>query len=133
MRFVVVAVVGASVAAPAHADPCVALTTTPATIATAGAADEYTLAVEVASDSATSWKDKGNEALVLAVTGKQRGLIGHLIVHQGKAKFTYAMHLGALAAGESIALEVSSLSAAKATRKATACAVQLAPVTGPLA
>ena len=132
MRLVALAVV-TWFAAPAYADPCAAIATAPVTVATAGAADEYTLAVEVASESATSWKDKGNEALVLAVTGKQRGLIGHLIVHQGTAKFTYTMHLGALAAGETIALEVSPLSAAKATRKATACSAQLVPVAGPLA
>ena len=38
---------------------------------------------------------------MLEVAGAQRGFIGHLVLHQGATAFGYAMHLGALAAGES--------------------------------
>ena len=39
-------------------------------------------------------------------------------MHQGQTRFTYAMHLGALAAGEAISVKVSTLSAQTAVRKA---------------
>ena len=126
---IVVVVVGASGRA-ALADPaCVTVDDrAPVTIATASSADEYALAVEVASASATSWGEAGNEALVLEVTGARRGLIGHLILHQGRTRFTYTMHLGALAAGEALRLEVSRLSAPRAKREATACTARLTAV-----
>ncbi len=99
--------------------------TAPVTVATASSAGEYAFAVTLESASATRWNEAGNEALVLEVSGAKRGLIGHLIVHQGRAKFEYAMHVGALAAGEAVQLKVSALSAAKAVREATACAGHL--------
>ena len=90
----------------------------PVVIGTADGADDYALALPAASASATSWGTSGNEALVLEVSGAQRGLIGHLVLHQGQTTFAYAMHLGALAAGEAVRVKVSSLSAPQAVRKA---------------
>ncbi len=97
----------------------------PVTVATAAAADDYALTINLQAASATSWGTAGNEALVLEVSGVQRGLIGHLIVHQGNVAFDYTMHVGALAAGEDLQVKVSTLSAAMAVRKATACAAAL--------
>ena len=114
-------------ARPARA-ACTAIGDRAATIATAGGADEYALTVNLASDSETRWSERGNEALVLEVSGARRGLIGHLIVHQGRARFDYTMHLGALAAGEAVSLRVSPLSAARAAHAATACEVTLVAV-----
>ena len=117
----------AAAASVAHADPCASVDAKmPVTIATAAKADEYALAVTVASASATSWGEAGNEAIVLDVSGTTRGFIGHLIVHQGKTKFEYTMHVGALAAGEQVQLAVSKLSARKAAKQATACDGKLA-------
>lgn len=111
----------------ARAD-CVTVTDTAVTVATAKAAGEYTLALEGQSASATSWGEAGNEALVLEVsTGKR--LIGHLILHQGNAKFPYGMHVGALATGDAVQLRVSPLSAKRAKHEATACFVALAITT----
>ncbi len=90
----------------------------PVVIGTADAADDYALALPATSASATSWGETGNEALVLEVSGAARGFIGHLVMHQGQTRFTYAMHLGALAAGEAISVKVSTLSAQSAVRKA---------------
>ena len=113
----------------AAADPCVAVDNrTQTRLAVAPAADEYVLTVDLQAASATSWGEKGNEALVLEVSGAQRGLIGHLIVHQGRTRFAYAMHVGALAAGEAIAVRVSKLSAPKAVPEATACGAKLIAV-----
>src|SRR5262252_3684056 len=101
----------------------------PVTVAAAATAGEYAFAVTVESASATHWNERGNEALVLEVSGAKRGLIGHMIVHQGRAKFEYTMHVGALAAGEAVQLKVSALSAVKAVHKATACAARLEAAT----
>ncbi len=87
-------------------------------IGSAGTADDFALVLPAASASATSWATASNEALVLEVSGAQRGLIGHLVMHQGQTTFPYAMHLGALAAGEAIRVKVSNLSAPNAVRKA---------------
>ena len=116
----------AAVAAPdADADAAVPPTgctdvddAAPVAIGVADAADDFALVLPAASASATSWGTAGNEALVLEVSGAQRGLIGHLVMHQGQAMFSYGMHLGALAAGEMVSVKVSTLSAAMATRKA---------------
>ena len=62
---------------------------------------------------------------MLEISGAKRGLIGHLILHQGKTKFDYTMHVGALAAGEALQARVSPLSAPKAKHEATACTVSL--------
>ncbi|MDB4953111.1 MAG: hypothetical protein JWO36_680 [Myxococcales bacterium] len=95
-------------------------------VGNATTADDYAFVVTVKSASATSWSTGGNEALVLAVFGAQ-SLIGHLVIHQGQAKFDYGMHVGALAAGEPISMKVSTLSAQNATRKATVCDPTLTP------
>ena len=100
----------------------------PTIVTTAGAADDYVLAFNGQSASATSWGEAGNEALVLEVRGAQRGVIGHVIVHQGHTAFDYAMHLGTLAANEAISIAVSTLSADRATRHATICAAAVAAV-----
>jgi hypothetical protein len=100
----------------------------PVTIATAATADEYALTVDVESASPTRWDEANNEALVLEVSGAHRGLIGHLIVHQGHTRFDYAMHVGALAAGEAVQVKISPLSASKATHRASACAATLVAV-----
>jgi hypothetical protein len=88
-------------------------------VATATGADEYALTITAQAASDTAWSAAGNEALVLEVTGAGSRLIGHLVLHQGSARFGYGIHTGALAAGEPIALKVSTLSAAGAVR--TAC------------
>jgi hypothetical protein len=111
----------------ARAD-CVTVGDSAVTVGTAKAAGEYTLALEGQSASATSWGEAGNEALVLEVTTGKR-LIGHLILHQGHAKFAYGMHVGALAAGDAVQLRVSPLSASQAKHEATACSVTLAATT----
>jgi hypothetical protein len=98
----------------------------PVAIATADAAGEYALTVTAHSASATSWGEAGNEAVVLEVSGAQRGFIGHLVLHQGQTSFAYGMHVGALAAGEAISVKVSALTAANAQRAATACDAKLA-------
>ncbi|HUJ62447.1 MAG TPA: hypothetical protein VLX92_28285 [Kofleriaceae bacterium] len=97
-------------------------------IATAPAQGEYALTVRANSYSATSWGEAGNEAVVLAVSSAQRGLVGHLVLHQGQTPFDYAMHVGALAQGDTLALQVSTLSAPGAVRAATACDVHLIAV-----
>jgi hypothetical protein len=102
------------------------------TIGTATTAGEYVLAFDGHSASATSWGEAGNEALVLEVSGAH-GLIGHVLVHQGKAVFAYATHVGALAAGEPIGIVVSTLSAPNAVRGATICNATLTPAAGAMA
>ena len=91
----------------------------PASI-TAPGTGEYVLQVTASSSSPTSWGEAGNEAVVLEVDGAH-GLIGHLILHQGKTPFAYDMHVGALDAGEPLTFRVSSLSAPHAIRGATVC------------
>ncbi len=100
----------------------------PVAIGTAGDADDYAITITASSASQTSWGTVGNEALVLEVSSASRGLIGHLILHQGHAAFDYSMHLGALPAGDAVSVKVSSLSAANATRSASVCAPKLVAV-----
>jgi hypothetical protein len=90
-----------------------------------GAADDYALTLTAASQSATSWGEAGNEALVLEVSTPTRGLVGHLVLHQGRATFAYGMHLGALPAGEPVTARVSTLSAPRAVRRACVGPAQL--------
>ena len=99
--------------------PCAAVDDrAPVVVGNATGADDYALVVTANSESATSWGTAGNEALVLEVSGSGGRLIGHLVLHQGAAKFDYGMHAGALAAGEPVAVKVSSMSAASAVKKA---------------
>ena len=112
---------GAGEVNPAEAGvpPCAAVDdAAPVVVATAAGADEYGLVLTAQSQSATSWSAAGNEAVVLEVSGGGGRLIGHLVLHQGAAAFDYAMHAGALAAGEPVAVKVSSLSAASAVHRA---------------
>jgi hypothetical protein len=97
-------------------------------IATAVSADEFALTLDAISASATSWQQAGNEALVLDVL---RGgtFVGHLVLHQGKTPFNYGMHVGALAAGDAIALRVSARSADAATKQACVRNVKLTSAT----
>jgi hypothetical protein len=88
-------------------------------VARADSAEEHALVVTAQSESATQWSMDGNEALVLDVAGSGGRLIGHLVLHQGAVEFEYGMHVGALARGETVTLQVSALSAANAAR--TAC------------
>ena len=90
----------------------------PVVIGTAGDADEYALALPARSESATRWSEPDNEALVLDVSGSERGVIGQLVLHQGQADFDYGMALGRLAAGEEVSVQVSTLSAMSAVRGA---------------
>src|SRR3569623_3805321 len=116
-------------ASDATAETCVDLGDSAATtIASAGEAAEYVLAFTGHSAAATSWGEAGNEAGILEGTGAH-GLIGHVTLHQGATPFGYAMHLGALAAGEPITVRVSTLSAAAAPRAATLCSAMLTPPT----
>jgi hypothetical protein len=98
-------------------DACIVVTTSPVVIATAATSDEYALTLDAQSASATAWKTAGNEALVLDVLDGAR-FLGHLVLHQGAARFVYGMHVGALAAGDRIAVRVSSRSAQGATQQA---------------
>ncbi len=102
----------------AGADPCIAIGSAPVVIASAPTSDEYALTVDAQSASATSWAQPGNEALVLDVLRGSGALVGHLVLHQGSARFVYGMHVGALAAGDTVAVRVSSRSAANATKSA---------------
>lgn len=114
-------------AGPGEAEPgtgagpipsCAAIDDAAQVVATAAGADEYGLVLTAQSQSATRWSTAGNEALVLEVSGRGGRLIGHLVLHQGAAAFDYGMQLGALAAGEPVAVKVSSLSAAGAVQRA---------------
>lgn len=96
-------------------------------IATATGADEYALSVTAKSMSATQWDEANNEALVLEISGAKRGLIGHLVMHQGRTSFVYTMHAGALAANEAIRARVSTLSATNAVRAACVTVATLTP------
>lgn len=104
-------------------------TSTAVSLATAGNADEYMITIPAQTLSVTSWATAGNEALILEVSGSVRGLIGHLVLHQGNDLFNYRMNLGALAAGEGVRARVSSLSAASATKSACLNAVTLTSAT----
>ncbi|HEX2687940.1 MAG TPA: hypothetical protein VHN14_15035 [Kofleriaceae bacterium] len=104
--------------------PCLTIDDTAAVVvASATSAEEYGLVVTAQAASATSWATAGNEALVLEVQGTGGRLISHLVLHQGAAAFGYGMHVGALVAGEPVAVKVSALSAASAVRQACVSAV----------
>jgi hypothetical protein len=107
---------------------CVDVTEAPTVIATAASSDEFALTLDAQSASATSWAQAGNEALVLDVL---RGsvLVGHLVLHQGRAPFTYGMHVGALSAGDPIAVRVSARSAPAAQKQARVCTATLRSAT----
>jgi len=107
----------------APADPTCADVTdaAPLDVGVAGTADDYVLTINARSAMSTNWGTAGNEALIFEVSGETRGLIGHLILHQGHLAFDYSMHLGALAAGETVRVKISTLSAPNATRLASVC------------
>jgi hypothetical protein len=52
--------------------------------------------------------------------------VGHLVIHQGKDPFTYAMHVGALATGDALSVRVSPLTAPRAAKSACLLRVSLA-------
>ena len=104
--------------------------TAPASLGKATAAGEYTLVVEAASTSHTSWAQKGNEAVVLEVLRAGNKRVSHIVLHQGATKFSYGIHVGALAAGEELTVKVSPLTAANATKGACFSKIALAPVGG---
>jgi hypothetical protein len=87
-------------------------------VASADGADDYAFSLPAQTASATRWSEAGNEALVLEVSTLRRGVIGHLVLHQGRTKFDYTMHAGALEAGEAVLVKVSTLSADNAGRQA---------------
>jgi hypothetical protein len=95
----------------------------PVVVGTAQTAEEHGLVVTAQSASATTWSAAGNEAVILEVTGSAGRLIGHLVLHQGAVTFDYGMQVGALAAGEPVAVKVSTLSAATAVRRACVSAL----------
>jgi len=93
-------------------------------LATAAIDGEQILTVDAHAMSKTSWAESGNEAVVLEVLrAGQR--VGHLVLHQGQDRFTYAMHVGALAKGDALTVRVSPLTAAKATKSACLVKVSL--------
>jgi hypothetical protein len=107
----------ASADAPALEPGCVEIGDRPVVVAHAGASDEHALEVTAATGSATRWSEAGNEAVVLEIHG-DRGLIGHLVLHQGQRAFAYTMHVGSLAAGEPVRARVSPLTAPRAAHVA---------------
>jgi hypothetical protein len=92
----------------------------------AGVAGEYTLTLEAAAGSKTSWAEKDNEAVVLEVL-RGTARLAHVVLHQGQDRFTYGLHAGALAAGDELSVRVSPLSAPKATKSACISSITLAP------
>jgi hypothetical protein len=107
----------ASADAPALEPGCVEIGDRPVVVAHAGASDEHALEVTAATGSATRWSEAGNEAVVLEIHG-DRGLIGHLVLHQGQRAFAYTMHVGSLAAGEPVRARVAPLTAPRAAHVA---------------
>lgn len=97
---------------------CTTVTTDEIPLATATTDDEQILTIDAQALSATSWADKGNEAVVLEVLNNGQRL-AHLILHQGADKFTYGMTTGALKTGDKLTVRVSPLTAARANK--TAC------------
>jgi hypothetical protein len=93
----------------------------------AAASDDHALEVTATTASATRWSEAGNEAVVLEVHA-DRGLVGHLVLHQGQRAFAYTMHAGALAAGEAVRVRVSPLTAARAAPAACVTATLTAAV-----
>lgn len=109
--------------------PCTTVTdASSVVIANAASADDFALYVEAASASATHWGQAGNEAVVLEVS---RGAtkIGELVLHQGKVRFTYGMHVGALAVGDPISVRVSPRSATMAQKSVCVGKVTLTSAT----
>jgi len=94
--------------------PCVEVGDIAVGIGAATVDGEYGLWLPARSASPTRWGETGNEALVLEVHSTARGLLGHLVLHQGATPFVYTMHLGRLAAGDAVSVKVSPLSAAGA-------------------
>ena len=88
---------------------------TPVTIGQAGTDDDYALSLTALSSSATHWDQDGDQAVVLDVSSRERGVIGQLVLHHGQDAFGYGMSLGRLAAGDEVQVEVSPLSAAQAS------------------
>jgi hypothetical protein len=101
-----------------------AITATPNALplVTASTTGEQVLTIDARAMSKTSWAEKGNEAVVLEVehAGKR---VGHFVLHQGQQRFSYGMHVGALAKGDALTVRVSPLTAAKA--KKSACLVKV--------
>lgn len=98
-------------------DCAITATTSALPLVTATADGEAILTVEASALSKTSWAEKGNEAVVLEVLREGKRL-AHLVLHQGQERFSYAMHAGALKAGDALTVRVSDLSAPKATKSA---------------
>ena len=96
-------------------------------IGTASGEDDYALELPARSASATRWEEVDNEALILDVSGSERGVIGQLVMHQGQALFSYGMSLGRLAAGEQVSVAISTMSAMSATREACVGPAVLTP------
>lgn len=93
-------------------------------LATAAAPGELLLTLDARAESATSWAESGNEAVVLEVReGGAR--VGHLVLHQGAEPFRYGMHVGALAKGARLTVKVSPLTAPRAARRACVANVSL--------
>jgi len=71
-----------------------------------------------------AWAENGNEAVVLEVE-HAGARVGHLVLHQGQQRFSYAMHVGALAKGDTLTVRVSPLTAPKAQKNACLVKVTL--------
>lgn len=112
---------------PADAGACVDVGDEWLSVGAAAGADDYALLLPARAGSDTAWDRTGNEALVLDVSGGERGPIGQLVLHQGQATFSYGMALGRLAAGEEVSVRVSSLSAADAAHAACVGPAELTP------
>jgi hypothetical protein len=84
------------------------------------------LTLEAQAMSKTSWAQKGNEAVVLEILLRGKRL-GHVVLHQGQERFTYAMHAGALAAGDALTVRVSDITPAKPAKSACIAKATLAP------
>jgi len=100
---------------PDAAPACVVIADAAVVVGTAAVDGEYALRLPAASASTTRWAESGNEALVLEVASAARGLLGHIVLHQGVTPFVYGMHLGRLAADDTVSVKVSPLSAAAAS------------------
>ena len=99
---------------------CVTLGSAPIVVARAAVAEEHVLALRAAAGSSTLWSRPGHEAVILEVTSEARGLIGHLVLHQGRTWFRYGMHVGRLEPDDAISVAVSALSATGSST-ASAC------------
>lgn len=70
---------------------------------------EAVLTIDARSSSATSWAERGNEAVVLEIS-RRAELLGHVILHQGIDRFTYGIVVGSLEVGDVLTVRVSDLS-----------------------